>query len=252
MATDVAAAEAMVRAAEEAGKILMVGFTHRYMKHNQVAKQLLAEGAIGKPFMMRVRFAHDGPYKSWSATTDWFFRPEQAGGGALLDMGIHALDICRYMMGEICSVSGHIGTFVKDIPVEDTAIITVSFRERGLGYIETGWSSKEGVLGLEIYGSEGSLIVDYTTPIRIFRTGSGDAGNAGWREITDAKNDPAVAEISHFLDCIVEGKQPLTSGVDGLISVKAAMAVYESARTGCRVNLNATSDKGDDSCECCC
>lgn len=233
MATTVETAMAMVKAAEDTGKILMVGFTHRYMKHNQVTKQLLDEGAIGKPFMIRVRFAHDGPYKSWVATTDWFFRPEKAGGGALLDMGIHALDICRYMLGEITTVSGQLGTFGKDIVVEDTAVINLSFGDHALGYIETGWSSKEGVSGLEIYGTEGSIVVDYVTPIRIFR-----AATRKWEEITDAKNDAAVAEMHHFVECIKSRKQPLTSGEDGLISVQLAAAVYESARTGCVIYLD--------------
>ncbi len=226
MATSVEVAEAMVKAAQEAGKVLMVGFTHRYIEHNQVTKRLLGEGAIGEPYMIRVRFAHDGPYKSWAATTDWFFRPEKAGGGALLDMGIHALDICRYMLGEITSVTGRLGTFGKDIVVEDTAVIDLSFGENALGYIETGWSSKEGAMGLELYGTEGSIIVDYVTPIRIFRASTGE-----WEEITDAKNDAAVAEMRHFADCIKTGKQPLTSGIDGLISVKLAEAIYESAKT---------------------
>ncbi|NLJ85316.1 MAG: Gfo/Idh/MocA family oxidoreductase [Firmicutes bacterium] len=232
MATSVEAAEAMVNAAADAKKVLMVGFTHRYLKHNQVAKGLLEDGAIGNPYMIRVRFAHDGPYKSWAATTDWFFRPEKAGGGALLDMGIHALDISRYMLGEITSISGRIGTFGKDIVVEDTAVLNFSFGDRALGYIETGWSSKEGVLGLEIYGTEGTIVVDYVTPIRVFRASTGQ-----WEEITDAKNDAAVAEMRHFVDCVKTGKTPLTSGIDGLISVKLAAAVYESAKTGCSVCL---------------
>jgi UDP-N-acetylglucosamine 3-dehydrogenase len=233
MTTTVDAATAMVKAAEETDKILMVGFTHRYMKHNQVTKELLDEGAIGKPFMIRVRFAHDGPYKSWAATTDWFFRPEKAGGGALLDMGIHALDICRYMLGEITNVTGQLGTFGKDIVVEDTAVINLGFGDHALGYIETGWSSKEGVLGLEIYGTEGSIVVDYTTPIRLFRVSTGK-----WEDITDAKNDAAVTEMRHFVECIKSGKQPMTNGKDGLISVKLAAAVYESAKTGCAVCLD--------------
>ncbi len=232
MATTVEAAKAMVEAARDTGRLLMVGFTHRYMEHNQVTKELLDQGVIGKPYMIRVRFSHDGPYKSWAATTDWFFRPEKAGGGALLDMGIHALDICRYMLGEITSISGQLGTFGKDIAVEDTAVISLGFGTHALGNIETGWSSKDGVLGLEIYGTEGSIIVDYVTPIRVFRESTGE-----WEEITDAKNDPAVAEIHHFVECVKTGQQPLTSGEDGLIAVELAAAVYESAKTGCTIRL---------------
>ncbi len=233
MATNIEAAKAMVQAAEKTDRLLMVGFTHRYMQHNQTAQQLIKQGAIGKPFMMRVRFAHDGPYNSWAATTDWFFRPEQAGGGALLDMGIHALDICRFMLGDIAQVFGHVGTFVKDIPVEDSAIVSLAFENDAAGYIEVGWSSKKGVLGLEIYGSEGTLIVDYTTPIRLHQSGAGQE----WVEITDAVNDAAVCEMEHFVDCIVQGVQPSANQLDGFTAVLLAEAVYQSAQTGSAVSL---------------
>ena len=79
--------------------------------------------------MIRVRFARDGPYKSWAATTDWFFRPEKAAA-APFGHGIHAC--IRYMLGGITSISGRIGTFGKDIVVEDTAVLNFSFGDRAL------------------------------------------------------------------------------------------------------------------------
>lgn len=233
MATNVEAAKAMVQAAEDTGKLLMVGFTHRYMRHNQTAQDLIKQGAIGKPFMMRVRFAHDGPYNSWSATTDWFYRPEQAGGGALLDMGIHALDICRFMLGDIAQVYGQIGTHGKTIPVEDTAVVNLLFENDAAGYIEVGWSSKKGILGLEIYGSEGTLVVDYATPIRLHRHGA----ETEWVDITDAVNDAAVCEMDHFIDCIAKGNKPATNERDGFVAVVLAEAVYQSAQTGAAVSF---------------
>ena len=85
-------AVAVKEAAAKKGVRVMIGFSHRFNELNIAAKKALDEGKIGKPYMIRVRFAHTGPFPGW-AKTDWFYNPEIAGGGALLDMAVHAFDI---------------------------------------------------------------------------------------------------------------------------------------------------------------
>lgn len=223
MATSINEADAMLKAAKDNNVILMVGFTHRFKNFNIKAKELLDSGVIGTPFMIRARFAHDGPYKSWSAKSDWFFDPIRAKGGALLDMGIHAIDMCRYFFGEITQVTGQIGTLVKEIKVEDSALLLLMFESGSQGYIEVGWSSKKGPLGFEIYGTKGTIIVDYTTPIKIW-----SEDNPSWQTI-DAKGGGWDTEIRHFIDCLLNRTSPATTGQDGKISLEVALAAYQSA-----------------------
>jgi len=102
-------AHAVAMTAQQVGKPVMIGFSHRFYRGNQRVKALLQEGAIGEPFMMRVRFAHSGPFPGW-AKSDWFYDPKRAGGGALLDMGIHAIDLCQWLIGPITSVAAQMGT----------------------------------------------------------------------------------------------------------------------------------------------
>lgn len=119
----------------------MVAFSHRFHGPNISAKRALEKGIIGKPFMIRVRYAHGGPYPGW-AQGDWFYHKKIAGGGAILDMGIHAIDICQYFVGPIKSVSSNTGTLRKKIEVDDNAVMLLDFAPlKCFGYIEVGWTS---------------------------------------------------------------------------------------------------------------
>ena len=233
MAISLAEADAMIGAAEDATVQLMVGFTHRFHPFTQKARELIADGKIGRPYTVRCRFAHRGPYTSWSAMSEWFFDSKRAGGGAVLDMGIHALDLIRFVLGaEIRSVSANLATLAHDIQDEDTAVMSLEFSNGSLGYIETGWHSWPGPLGLEVYGSKGTIVVDYYTPLRLWTR------EAGWQELTDFPAGGGwPAEIKYFVDALRRGGDVVPNGYDGLISLRAALAAYDSHRLGMRVSL---------------
>ena len=162
MALSLTEARAIAVAAEAAERSVMIGFSHRLYRGNQKVKALIEAGTIGAPFMVRVRFAHNGPFPGW-AKSDWFYDPARAGGGALLDMGIHAIDLCQWFVGPITAVTALMATLRKPIQVDDNAVLALTFGENALGYIEVGWTSGPGFLGYEIYGDEGSIINDYTS-----------------------------------------------------------------------------------------
>ncbi len=233
MTVSLAEANDMIAAAESTGLQLMVGFTHRFHHFNRKARDLVADNAIGRPLTIRVRFAHTGPYTSWVAKSDWFFKPKMAGGGAVLDMGIHALDIARFVLNqELRTVSANLATLSHDIQAEDTAVISLEFLGGTLGYIETGWHSGPGTSGIEIYGSRGTLIVDYKTPIRLWTEAE------GWQEITDFPEGSGwPAEVHCFVDTLLAGGSVSPNAYDGLASVRAALAAYDSHRLGVRVSL---------------
>ncbi len=140
IATTLRDANRMIAASKKARKKLMIGFTHRMLTGPQRCKRLLSEKAIGKPFMIRVRLAHGGPYPGW-AKNSWFYNKELSAGGAMLDMGIHAIDLCHWLMGPIASVSATAATLIKKIEVDDNALLQLEFGTGALGYIEVGWTS---------------------------------------------------------------------------------------------------------------
>jgi predicted dehydrogenase len=239
MATALKEADRMIAAAKKKRKKFMIGFTHRLMKGPQRCKRLLADKAIGKPFMIRIRFAHGGPYPGW-AKNSWFYNKELSAGGALLDMGIHAIDLALWLFGPIISVSSRAVTLVKKIDVDDNAVLIVEFKNGALGYIEVGWTSRPGFSGLEIYGTEGSLICDYERGLQLCR-GEASAGNDGVTEWKMLDRGPAAGgweiEIDHWMDVVI-GKERLTmTGRAGRAALEVACAAYRSSNSGKRVTL---------------
>ncbi|MCH7959581.1 MAG: Gfo/Idh/MocA family oxidoreductase [Candidatus Hydrogenedentes bacterium] len=239
MATTLPQANRMIAAAKKARKKLMIGFTHRLYSGPERTKALLKEKAIGKPFMIRVRFAHTGPYPDWGKGP-WFYDPKLSAGGALMDMGIHAIDLAHWLIGPIAAVSARVDTLVKRIPVDDCAVLILEFANGAMGYIEVGWSSQPGFSGIEIYGTKGTIICDYANGLRMLN-GKGLATRPPKWKVLDA--DPTVGgwdvEIQHWLD-VVSGKTRSTmTGQVGKDALKVALAAYTSSKTGRRVRLRS-------------
>jgi len=239
VATTLGDTDRMIETAKQTRKKFMVGFTHRLFTGTNRCKELLAKKALGKPFMIRVRFAHGGPYPGW-AKDKWFYDPILAAGGALLDMGIHAIDQCLWLLGPITAVTAKSATLVKKIEVDDNALLLLEFKNGALGYIEVGWTSKPGFSGLEIYGTEGSLICDYVNGLKLIG-GTASAGTDSRTEWELLDKTPTKGgwetEIDHWVD-VVLGKEKLTmTGKTGRDALEVALAAYQSSRTGKKVKI---------------
>lgn len=226
MAVTLAETDAIIAAAKKARKKLMVGYTHRLFSGTKLVKETLDAKTLGKVYMIRVRFAHGGPFPGW-AKSDWFYHREYSAGGAMLDMGIHAIDLCLWLIGPIVGVSAKTGTLAKKIEVEDTALMMVEFKNGALGNIEVGWTSKQGFTGFEIYGSEGSLLCDYNRGVRLF--GGKGAKEQEWKLLTKTPTEGGWAEeIGYWLD-VVRGTEKLTmDGKSGRNALEVALAAYAS------------------------
>lgn len=232
-------ADRMIAAAKRARKKFMIGFSHRLYRGPIESKGLLQKKMIGKPFMMRIRFAHGGPYPGW-AKDKWFYDPDIAAGGAMLDMGIHAIDLALWLYGPIAAVSAKAATLVKRIRVDDNAVLLLEFANGALGYIEVGWTSKPGFTGFELYGAEGSLICDYVRGLQLCsgRASAGTDSVTEWKMIDDK---PAAGgwsiEMDYWID-VVMGKEKLTmDGAAGRAALEVALAAYKSSRIGKRIAI---------------
>lgn len=231
-------------AVRKSGKVLMVGYSHRFHRGNLKAKKLIDAGAIGEPYMIRVRFAHMGPLPGW-AKSDWFYQPKPAGGGALLDMGIHAIDQCLWYCGPVRSVQATAATLRKDIALDDIALLQLEFANgRTLGYIEVGWTSPTGFNGVEIMGDKGSILIDYANGMTL--TTGKLTPNLKVRvqrkmRLLDPKPTTGgwAVEVPELIKHIRVGSDR-GHGIDaGGAALEIALAAYESSRTGRRVRLSA-------------
>ncbi|MEX2015813.1 MAG: Gfo/Idh/MocA family oxidoreductase [Candidatus Hydrogenedentales bacterium] len=237
IAATLAEADKMIAAAKASRRKLMIGFTQRMISGTQKTKELLAKKTIGKPFMIRVRFAHGGPYPGW-AKNSWFYNKDLAKGGAMLDMGIHAIDLCHWLIGPIVNVQAKAATLMKKIEVDDNALLLLEFKSGALGYIEVGWTSKPGFTGFEIYGADGSIICDYFRGLQLCtgKLSAGTDSHAEWEVLDKHPTEGGwPVEIDWFIDVIRGERKNTMDGYVGRAALAVALAAYKSSNAGRRV-----------------
>lgn len=208
LALSATAARTMVDRAQGRGRLLMTAFCHRFHPPILFARELIENDDLGRVVMFRNRFSGSFP----GIEDRWFANPEIAGGGALIDTGVHSIDLFRFLVGEVASACGYISTFNPKLRVEDSAALLLTAENGALGVVECSWSTPSGRNVLEIYGTAGACIVDYDSGNVRYRT----ADMSVWEIREPAGPDRFQREISHFADA-VRGNQSLdVTGEDGL------------------------------------
>lgn len=208
----------MVRKAEECGKLLMTAFCHRFHPPVLFAKEMIDNDDLGRIIMFRSRFSRG----RGGAEDRWGADPEIAGGGVLMGNGVHSIDLFRYLVGEVASVTGKIACFQEGDPVEDSGIVVLQAENGALGVIEASWATPGGRNVLELYGTAGACIVDYDSNQVRYKT----ADMAVWETREVGGPDRFQREICHFADA-VRGLQKLeVTGYDGLRANEIVAEVY--------------------------
>jgi predicted dehydrogenase len=239
-------ADRMIEACRTAGVKLMYAeelcFAPKYVR----LKQLLDGGGLGRPTLIKQSEKHDGPHAAH------FWDVERSGGGVTMDMGCHAIEFFRWMLGRppIRSVYAQMATLVHGGKTrgDDNAILMLEFEGGTLGLAEESWTKLGGMDDrAEVHGSLGVAYADllHGNAIETYSAKGYDyavekAGStAGWSFTIyeEAWNYGFPQEMAHFVDCVQNDRQPLVTGEDGRKVLEAVFAAYESARTGCKVLL---------------
>jgi predicted dehydrogenase len=236
-ALDLEQARQIVEAADQAGKVLMVGQNQRFMEPHRRVKELLEQEAIGK--LVAVRFDCNQFVSKMYPPTSWMFSRERTGGGMVISTAVHKLDLLRWFFGEIRQVSSFQATtslnYGEPNPNEDVATILLEFENGMLGegfYLfaahKTPIPTTTGELTI-IYGEEG--IIHNVLGWHIYSTRIPQY--SGGETKLDIPNEPyvvsVVREIQHFVTCIQDGREPLTSGRDNLHTMATIDAIYRAA-----------------------
>jgi Predicted dehydrogenases and related proteins len=249
LALTVEEAERMIDAAKEGGVTLMAAFVKRFWPYYAAVKKLIDDGALGRVTSIRTQFSHSGIGKYYVPASNWFNDRAKAGGGPLADLGVHHFDVMRWLVGaEVEYVSAEM-TNPAGLPdaLEDNAFVSLGFENGvvGQGYYSFTTVAPPGVTleRLEVYGTTGSVIATLSHPGRVvvqYCTETGPLANLGWVDLPVTEPIPAFGlMLQHFVDCIREGRRPVTVGEDGLRTVEIAEHAYISAREGRRVSLSA-------------
>ena len=239
-----ARADALVAEADRANVRLGVIFQDRLKPDVERARALVAGGRLGRPMLATAQV-------KWYRTPEYYrgsrWRGTQAldGGGALMNQGVHTVDLLLWLFGPVRRVFGRAATLRHEIEVEDTAVAVLEFENGALGTLEAATSAFPGYpRRLELTGSEGTLVIDGDRLARVDLTGNpGSAKALAERPSTPstpaASSSPIVADasahqrvIEDFIRAIETGGPACCDGREGTRSVALIEAIYRSSRTG--------------------
>lgn len=228
-------ARAIARAAQTAGKLVKVGFNHRYHPALSRAHAAFAAGEIGPIISIRARYGHGGRA---GYENDWRGNPELAGGGELTDQGVHVLDLINWFLGAPDHVVAFGQTAVWPIaPLEDNGFAMLRFAGGAVATLHTSWTQWKNLFSFEIFGASGALLVEglgksygvetLTTQIRKPEGGA----PLSRVETFDGPDDSWRLEWDEFTRAIVAGSPYTGTPADGVAVMSVLADLYESIRT---------------------
>lgn len=237
-----AEAAAIVAAARSAGVTLKTGFNHRHHRAIERAHRLVRSGAVGEPCFLRCVYGHGGRPgydKEWRGDADL------AGGGELLDQGVHVVDLARWFLGEFVEVSAMAATWVWNIgPLEDNGFLLMRTADGKVASVHTSWTQWKNRFSFEVFGRDGYVRVEglggsYGPERLIVGRRRPESGPPDEQvEEFPGEDRSWQAEWAEFTSAIREGREPLGNGEDGLEALRLIQAAYEASRTGSVVKLN--------------
>ena len=249
MAVTLEECEAMVAAAKESGKYLMIGQNQRLAKAHAKAKELIEQGAIGKVLTFRTIFGHGGP-ETWSidpGSNVWFFDKTKAAMGAMADLGIHKTDLIQFLCDSyVTRVTAKVVTLDKKyadgslIGVDDNAFCIYEMASGVVGTMTASWT----YYGAEdnstiLYGTDGIMRI-YDDPAHsiVVIKKNGERYMYDVEAIQTNDNQTKSGVIDLWMDCLVNDCAPEISGESALYAMRAVFGAMEASETGKRVEVN--------------
>jgi predicted dehydrogenase len=154
---NVAELDSVIAAQKRSGKLAHVGFNHRYHPALLKAKELFDQGALGEMMFVRGRYGHGGRI---GYEKEWRADPKLAGGGELIDQGVHLIDLARMFLGDFETVDGFAATYFWDMPVDDNAFLLLRTRDAKTASLHVSCTEWKNLFSLEIYGRNAKLHVE--------------------------------------------------------------------------------------------
>jgi predicted dehydrogenase len=233
MANTPAECQQMIDAGRKADRKLMVAYRCRYEPYNQEAIRISRSRELGP---IKVILADHG--FNIGDPSQWRLKKELAGGGSLMDIGIYSLQAARYLSGEEPTEVNAVMYNTPGDPRFKEVEETVNFQLRFPSGVLANCTSSYGYAGQNHYrvvGTEGWLEMDPATSYRDLRMRVHRRNVTEERELPE--RDHFALEMDHMAGCVMENKEPLTPGEEGLRDLKIMMAIYEAARLGKTVKL---------------
>ena len=238
--------DALIAAAGAAQVQVGVFFQDRLRPDIVRIKKIVSEQRLGTPVLASGRVKWYRP-RDYYAKSRWRGTWALDGGGALMNQGIHTVDLLLWLFGPVARVTARTAARVHKIEVEDTAVALLEFENGALGTLEAATSIYPGYARrLELTGSEGTLILEDNrlTALDLKNSSPDSPDGVAGAIPTHSSSSPVVADasahrrvIEDFIDAIRSGRPPACDAREGRKSVELVEAIYRSAREGCAVTL---------------
>jgi predicted dehydrogenase len=256
MAISLADAKRIVQAQQNTGKILMVSHQMRWLWNIMAVKAQADKGAFGRIYHAKVSLLRRKGIPGWGT---WFTRKEESGGGPLIDIGVHMLDLAMHLMGDVKPVAVFGATYAEFGPrkkgigswgtpnwngyfdVEDLATALIKMEDGSSLTLDVSWAAHMDTEsghtihllgtdgGASIRGNKAKLLTErFDMPMEVeLPMPSQDEG-------------PRLRMNRHFIECVQQGKQPITHVMTGYANNLILDAIYRSSETGKMIELDWT------------
>jgi predicted dehydrogenase len=223
----------LVAAAKARGRIVKVGFNHRFHPAIARAKALADEGRIGPLLFIRGRYGHGGRI---GYEKEWRFDPQVSGGGELIDQGSHLIDLSRWFLGDLTLAYGAVPNYFWPARVEDNCFLALEGKKKRMAWLHASWTEWKNLFVFEIMGRDGKLTIE------------GLGGSYGTERLTFHRMLPQMGppettiweypfpdhsfadEFENFV-AAVEGRAPAIGDVDDAhANLSIIQAVYDRAK----------------------
>jgi predicted dehydrogenase len=236
---DILLEKPLARSVEEGKKILsavrknsvklMIGYELRFDPVLRKIHDEIADGLFGSVQIAEATNVSAGPFSPRaesvgpSQVPSWWFDRELTGGGALLDLGSHMIDLLIWNFGEVSYVKSHLGYMFRT-DLEDVASCAIKFKDGPIATMKVGWFSKDLMLSFQVCGTAKNMLA------RIFPQSTSKIALRRVKSTFGLHNrDSYYLELEHFMNCLRKGEQPQPSGDDGLRGLEVIQLAYENA-----------------------
>ena len=232
-------ADALIDAAKRSGVKLGVVVQDRLKPDILRLKNWLDSGRLGRPILAEASVKWYRPPEYYSASK-WRGTLALDGGGALINQGIHTVDLLAYLLGDISRVQAVTSTSLHDIEAEDTCVATLEFENGALGVLHATTAAYPGYpRSLEITGTEGTVRIEQDRITRVdLRAPIPDLDRGEAADQNASANSPIVSDvrghqriIQDFIQSIQTGRPPVCDGEEGRRTLAVVEAIYHAART---------------------
>lgn len=208
------------------GVRLMIGYPDRFNEENQNLKTRIDKGELGEIQVAYAINISSGPFMHRAGENvpmpvpDWWWKKELTGGGALIDLGSHKINLLRWFFGDVIGVKSYLG-YRYNLEQEDHAICTLRFEQDQIGIVNVGWFSQQFQDRLDVYGTTGHACSGRDSPSKI------KTAIQLMLRRTTSYFKPHLNEIEYFVDCIQKDEKPQhTSGEEALKDLEVIERAY--------------------------